>query len=110
MSLRLSVAILGALAAMAGAHAQEQKSAGGGKQATNVAMCTGCHGVPGYKTAFPTVYHVPKIGGQQRAYIEAALKAYRSGDRSHPSMRGIAGSLTDEDIAAFAAYYAGDAK
>src|SRR4249920_3935333 len=53
-----------------------------------IAMCIGCHGIPGYKTAFPEVYHVPKIAGQQPAYIVNALKAYKSGERSHPSMRG----------------------
>jgi len=113
MSTRLSIAILAALAAAFGtAHAQDQKSSAGASAAkdVNVAMCTGCHGLPGYKTAFPSVYHVPRIGGQQRAYLEAALKAYRAGERSHPSMRGIAGGLTDEQIAGYAAYYAGDAK
>jgi cytochrome c553 len=62
------------------------------------AMCIGCHGIPGYKTAFPSTYHVPKIAGQQPGYIVNALKAYKSGERSHPSMRGIATSLTDEDM------------
>ena len=74
------------------------------------AQCIGCHGLPGYKTAFPEVYHVPKIAGQQQAYIVNALKAYKSGERSHPSMRGIAASLTEEDMAALAAYYGAAAK
>ena len=73
-------------------------------------MCIGCHGIPGYKTAFPSVYHVPKIAGQQQAYLFNALKAYKSGERSHPSMRGIAASLTEEDMAAYAAYYGAPAK
>jgi len=72
-----------------------------------VSMCTGCHGIPGYKTAYPVVYHVPKIGGQSPAYLANALKAYRSGERWHPSMRGIAASLSDEDIAQLAEYYGG---
>ncbi|MDB5763340.1 MAG: cytochrome c [Herminiimonas sp.] len=70
-----------------------------------VAMCIGCHGIPGYKTAFPEVYQVPMIGGQSAKYIENALKAYQKGDRTHPSMRGIAASLSDQDIADVAAYY-----
>jgi cytochrome c553 len=74
-----------------------------------VSMCIGCHGIPGYKTAYPAVYHVPKIGGQNPTYIANALKAYRSGERRHPSMRGIAASLSDQDIADIAAYY-GDGK
>jgi len=72
-----------------------------------VSMCVGCHGIPGYKTAYPAVYHVPKIGGQNPTYIANALKAYRSGERWHPSMRGIAASLSDQDIADIAAYYGG---
>ncbi|HSU63340.1 MAG TPA: c-type cytochrome [Burkholderiales bacterium] len=71
------------------------------------AMCIGCHGIPGYKTAFPSTYHVPKIAGQQPGYIIAALKAYKSGERSHPSMRGIAASLTDDDMKKLAEYYGG---
>lgn len=74
--------------------------------AAKVEMCIGCHGIQGgYKTAFPEVYQVPKIGGQSARYIEAALKAYRKGDRKHPSMTGIARSLSDQDIADVAAYY-----
>jgi cytochrome c553 len=69
------------------------------------AMCDGCHGIAGYKTAFPDVYHVPKIGGQQPQYILNALKAYKSGERSHPSMRGIAATLTDGDMQKLADHY-----
>lgn len=69
-------------------------------------MCIGCHGIPEYKTAFPTVYRVPKISGQNEKYLVVALQAYRSGERNHPSMRGIATSLSDQDIADLAAYYA----
>jgi cytochrome c553 len=75
-----------------------------------IAMCIGCHGIPGYKTAFPAVYHVPMIAGQQPGYIVSALKAYKSGERSHPSMRGIAASLSDQDMADLAAYYGVHAK
>ena len=71
-----------------------------------IAMCEGCHGIPGYKTAYPEVYHVPKLGGQSAAYLANALNAYKAGQRTHPSMRGIAASLSDKDIADLAAYYA----
>lgn len=71
-----------------------------------VSMCTGCHGIPGYHTAYPVVYHVPKIGGQNKAYIVNALKEYRAGQRWHPSMRGIAASLSDADIEVIAGHYA----
>ncbi len=75
-----------------------------------IAMCEGCHGIPGYKTAYPTVYHVPKLGGQTDSYLRNALNAYKAGERSHPSMRGIAASLTDQDIADLAAYYSVEQK
>ena len=74
------------------------------------AQCIGCHGIPGYKTAYPQVYHVPKIAGQQPDYIVSALKAYKSGDRSHPSMRGIAASLDEEQMKKLADYYGRPAK
>jgi cytochrome c553 len=84
--------------------AQEVKgdAGAGGKK---IAMCIGCHGLPGYQSSFPQVYKVPKIAGQNAKYIVAALNGYKSGDRKHPSMRGIAGSLSDQDIADVAAYY-----
>jgi cytochrome c553 len=75
-----------------------------------LAMCQGCHGIPGYKTAFPSVYHVPKIAGQSPTYIVNALKAYQSGERSHPSMRGIAASLNEETMKQLADYYGGTGK
>jgi len=71
-----------------------------------IQMCTGCHGIPGYRTAYPEVYNVPMIGGQHAAYLAKALQAYKSGERHHPSMQAIAASLTDEDIANLAAFYA----
>ena len=71
-----------------------------------VAMCIGCHGIPGYKATYPEVYRVPMLGGQSEKYIVAALNAYKKGERSHPSMVGIAKGLSDQDIADVAAYYA----
>jgi len=71
-----------------------------------VAMCIGCHGIPDYRASFPEVYDVPKLGGQSAKYIESALKAYQKGDRKHPTMRSVAASLSDQDIANVAAYYA----
>jgi cytochrome c553 len=68
-------------------------------------MCAGCHGIVGWRTAYPEVYKVPKIGGQHAAYIVKALQEYQSGERSHPSMRAIAASLSEQDMADLAAYY-----
>lgn len=107
---RLILTILAGAVAL-GAHAQDKKPEPKELGMENAhAMCIGCHGIPGYKTAFPDVYHVPKIAGQQPAYIVAALKAYKSGERSHPSMRGIAASLTEEDMKKYADYYGGEKK
>ena len=109
--LRVVPATTLAAALVAGAQAQDKQApsaAKGGQGLDNaLALCVGCHGIPGYKTAFPDVYHVPKIAGQQPGYIVNALKAYKSGERSHPSMRGIAASLSDEDMKQLAEYYGG---
>ena len=72
-------------------------------------MCAGCHGILGWRTAYPEVYKVPKIGGQHAAYIIKALGEYKSGERNHPSMRAIAASLSEQDMADLAAYYAAGA-
>lgn len=71
------------------------------------AMCSGCHGISGLRNAYPEVFHVPKIGNQHPEYIAAALQAYRSGERSHPTMRAVAAALDDQAIADLAAFYGG---
>ncbi|CAD6522044.1 c-type cytochrome [Paraburkholderia metrosideri] len=73
---------------------------------SKVAMCIGCHGIPEYRTAYPEVYRVPMLGGQNRAYLESALRAYKKGDRHFDTMHAIAVTLSDQDIADIAAYYA----
>ena len=75
-----------------------------------VYQCQGCHGIPGWKTAFPEVYQVPKLGGQNAQYIVAALKAYKSGERDFATMRAIAASLSDKDMEDIAAYYGAGSK
>ncbi|MBC7648362.1 MAG: cytochrome c4 [Vitreoscilla sp.] len=72
---------------------------------TKNAMCIGCHGIKGYQASFPEVYKVPMISGQGAKYIASALNAYKKGERKHPTMRGVAEALTDQDIADLAAYY-----
>jgi cytochrome c553 len=67
--------------------------------------CLGCHGIEGYRNAYPS-YRVPKLGGQKAAYLEIALRGYRAGTRQHPTMEGQAASLSDQDIADVAAYLA----
>jgi cytochrome c553 len=96
-----------AVAAMTLAGAVNAQVKGDIKAAeSKVAMCIGCHAIPGYRSSFPEIYTVPVIGGQNAEYIVAALQAYKKGERKHPTMRGIAGSLTDQDMANLAVYYA----
>ena len=86
-------------------HAQEvQGNAQAGEQKN--AMCIGCHGIVGYQSSFPEVHKVPMISGQNAAYLASALQAYLKGERKHPTMRGVAISLTEQDIADLSAYYA----
>jgi cytochrome c553 len=93
------------LAAASVAPAAEGDAAAGKRKTS---MCAGCHGIGGYKTVFPEVYHVPKLGGQHAAYLVKALQEYKAGNRTHPSMRAIAAGLSDQDMADLAAYYASD--
>lgn len=72
---------------------------------SKVSMCIGCHGIPGYRASFPEVYSVPMIAGQNADYLQSALRAYASGERTHPTMDAVAKSLSDKDIADLAAYY-----
>lgn len=65
--------------------------------------CQGCHGVAGYKNAYPN-YHVPRIGGQTEVYLVNALNAYRAGERQHPTMQAQAQSFSEQDIADIAAF------
>ena len=78
----------------------------GDSAAAKANHCVGCHDIPGYRSVFPEVYPVPKIIGQNAAFIETALRAYRDGTRKHPSMTGIAAQLSDEDIKLLADWYA----
>ena len=102
--LLLGVSFLVALVTMPSVNAQ---ALAGDVQAGSkrIAMCVGCHSIPGYKATFPELYKVPKISGQSAQYIRNALHAYQKGERKHPTMRGIAESLSEQDIADVAAYF-----
>ncbi len=71
-----------------------------------VAMCLGCHNIPGYQASFPEVHKVPMIAGQNAGYIVAALNAYKAGERKHPTMRGVADQLSEQDMKDIAGWYA----
>jgi len=91
-----------ASAAFAALPAYAQDAAAGAKK---VAMCIGCHGIPEYRASFPEVHRVPKISGQNAGYIVASLQAYAKGERKHPTMRGISGSLSEQDMKDIGAFY-----
>lgn len=97
-------AVLGLLAASAPLQAAEGDAAAGERKTS---MCIGCHGIEGWRTAYPEVYSVPHLGGQHAAYLVRSLQAYKTGERTHPTMRAIAASLSDQDMADLAAYYSG---
>ncbi|HUQ11590.1 MAG TPA: c-type cytochrome [Steroidobacteraceae bacterium] len=113
MSLRIPSAVslvLAAFAALAQSQAQAQDAAafnGDAKRGQQLAYtCNGCHAIPNYKNVYPT-YSVPKLRGQRPQYLVAALKAYKSGERSHGTMHSQASSLSEQDMADVAAYLSG---
>ena len=95
----LALSAIAAFAFAAEAAAQGNAEEGHVK----VYTCTGCHGIPGYKNAYPN-YSVPKIHNQNYQYLVAALTAYKTGERSHPTMRAQGESMSEQDIADIAAY------
>lgn len=98
--LQITIALAVGIGALSVAHAQD--AARGEKK---ISMCIGCHGIVGYQASFPEVHKVPKIAGQNAKYIVAALTEYKKGERMHPTMRSIAASLSEQDMADVAAYY-----
>ncbi len=93
MNTAVAVALLVGTPAMAG-----DSAAGEGKSQ----VCAACHGVGG-NSALPMN---PKLAGQYASYLEHALRSYRDGSRKNPIMGAQAASLSDEDIADLAAYFA----
>ena len=85
-----------------------QPSIAAGDAARGAALgytCLGCHGIEGYRNAYPS-YRVPKLGGQKASYLIVALNGYRSGSRIHPTMHAQSSSLNDQQIEDVAAYLA----
>jgi cytochrome c553 len=94
------------LASLSVAQAQSAKPADAAAGEKKAAMCIGCHGIKSYQASFPEIHKVPMISGQGAKYIASALGAYKKGERKHPTMRAIAASLSDQDMADLAAFYA----
>lgn len=94
-------------AASAASAAPAAAPAGGDAKAgeRKAAMCIGCHSIPGYQASFPEVHKVPMIAGQNAKYLQSSLAAYKTGDRRHPTMKAIAVSLTEQDMADLAVYF-----
>jgi len=103
--IRLTGLFLFSFALSSIAFAQQDVKGDAEKGASKVSLCVGCHAIPGYRSSVPEIYTVPMIGGQSASYIVSALSAYKKGERKHPTMRGIAGSLSDQDMADIAVYY-----
>ncbi|MBU3617391.1 cytochrome c [Polynucleobacter sp. JS-Polo-80-F4] len=93
--------------AFAGSVAQADEVKGNAAAGNaKVWLCVGCHSIPDYRADYPLVYKVPMLGGQNGAYIASALAAYKKGERKHPTMRSVAASLSDQDMADIGEYYA----
>lgn len=92
--------IAGVFAAVPFSAQAGDAAAGKAKAAT----CAGCHGANG----IAVMPNYPNLAGQNAAYLESALKAYRDGQRSAGQaaiMKGMAAALSDEDISNLAAYF-----
>ena len=105
MNAKLSFVLAFAAACVTTATVAQELKGDAQAGSTKIAMCIGCHGIKGYQASFPEVYKVPMISGQGAKYIASSLNAYKSGERKHPTMKGISQSLTDQDIADISAYY-----
>lgn len=101
LKLLLATAALAA-GTLAASPAVAQDAAAGERKAS---MCIGCHGIPRYQASFPEVHKVPLISGQGAKYIASALAAYKKGERKHPTMRAIAATLSEQDMADLGAFY-----
>lgn len=102
----LSVVSLSALSLLGALSVSAAEIQGNAEQgAKNVRLCAGCHAIPGYRSSVPETFTIPMIGGQSAGYIVSALQDYKKGERRHPTMRSVAGSLSDQDMADLAAYY-----
>jgi cytochrome c553 len=106
-ALQVGAAIgLGCLAAGAALAQQPQLTPNPQRGQVLSYTCLGCHGIQGYRNAYPD-YAVPRLRGQNEQYLISALNEYKSGQRDYPTMRMQAMSLSDQDIVDIAAYFAG---
>lgn len=97
------VAVIAIISMSFGGHVHAQGTGDAAAGELKAHTCLGCHGVEHYVNVYPS-YHVPLVAGQHADYLSIALKAYRSGERIHPTMQANAGLLTDQDIADITAW------
>ncbi|HET9734035.1 MAG TPA: cytochrome c [Burkholderiales bacterium] len=90
----LALAFAGAAQAAGNAEAGKTKAA---------QVCAACHGPEGNK---PTAPENPVLAGQHQDYLAKALKDYKTGKRNNAIMKGFAASLSSQDIADLAAWFA----
>jgi len=102
LSTIVTLAALGSATLSAQAQDVKASAQAGEKKA---ALCIGCHGIPGYQASFPEIHKVPMISGQGAKYVVSALNAYKKGERKHPTMKSIASTLSDQDMADLGAFY-----
>ncbi len=70
--------------------------------------CMGCHGIVGYRNAYPS-YSVPELAGQHPEYLYIALQGYKAQTRKHDTMYAQAATLSDQDMRDLTAFLAGSA-
>lgn len=98
--------LLAALAVVSALYIDDARAEGDPEAGEALAYtCLGCHGIEGYRNAYPS-YRVPKLGGQKAAYLVVAVQGYRNGTRAHPTMQAQANSLSDQEIEDISAYLA----
>lgn len=105
MNIKTKIALISAAVVLGSASIPASAAGNASDGETLAYTCLGCHGVDGYRNAYPS-YRVPKLGGQKAAYLVVALKGYREGTRAHPTMAAQATSLSDQQIEDIAAYLA----
>ena len=98
--LRLFMVVAAVSAALAASAYAAGDPAAGRKKAAST--CQVCHGLDG----IAKLPDAPNLAGQNKMYLDRSLKAYKAGERKNPQMSVVAATLTDDDIANLAAYYA----
>ena len=93
-----ALALAGALSPFVSAHAGGDAEAGKQK----AMICAACHGVDG--NSINPIW--PKLAGQHEAYLAKQIRAFRSGERTDPTMAPMVSILKEEDIDDIAAFYA----